>query len=548
MARTSKRKTQLSCYEVKIDKMEIMHFQTAVYARLSVDSTEKKNESIENQIAVAEKYINENPNMTIAGIYTDLGATGTDFERTGFQKMLMDIRMKKINCVVVKDFSRFGRNYIETGNYLEKIFPFMGVRFISVTDQYDSLRASDSNEKMGTNLKNIVNELYARDIAIRVETSKREKLKQGSYVGGIPSYGFTKKKTGDKCILIPEQGTSEIVRSIYGLYDSGMGLMEIIRDLYEKKIHRPTEYQRTGHIYAEEGDVLKQWSETTLASMLTNPVYIGTLIQKQGKVELPIIVENAHETIVSNELFYRVAAKFEKSKKDRSIFQIKGETEPDIFREILFCGECGHKLKRVCTAKKQSYNQILNRYVYGCPNIGRIDEQKCESHYIPAKTIEKIVLETVKKEFALSKAKMKDYIAFNHEIMKEKKEKLQSEETVMRKKMEGIQSEITSCYIRYRQNKISQEAFLEIKKERRDILEKSQMKISSESQQIDRKEEQINAAIRSLIKWNGQSTLDAEFISVLIKRIDVYSDQRVEIQFNFRKEELFLSREGGTGR
>ena len=176
MARPSKRRTVVSDYGNQSNRGMGRGFQVGIYARLSVDSTEKKNESIQSQIEIARKHIERLPDMTIVEVYSDLGTTGTNFERQGFQRMLQDIRKKKINCVVVKDFSRFARDYIETGNYLEKIFPFMGVRFISVTDHYDSGNLIDSNGKMNVNLKNIVNELYARDIAQRVETSKRVKL------------------------------------------------------------------------------------------------------------------------------------------------------------------------------------------------------------------------------------------------------------------------------------------------------------------------------------------------------------------------------------
>ena len=221
MARTSKRKKENLEYQNITENEAGKVFRVGIYARLSVDSTEKKNESIESQIEIARKHIESLPNMIIVEVYSDLGTTGTNFDRPDFQRMLQDIRKKKINCVVVKDFSRFARDYIETGNYLERIFPFMGVRFISVTDHYDSENPVDSNGKMKVNLKNIVNELYARDIAQRVESSKRAKLENGSYIGGIPAYGYEKHKIQDKYVLSKEKETSTIVRRVYEMYDSG---------------------------------------------------------------------------------------------------------------------------------------------------------------------------------------------------------------------------------------------------------------------------------------------------------------------------------------
>lgn len=306
MARTSRRKEKR---EMQNGISEEKSFLAGIYARLSVDSTEEKRESIDSQIAIAKEHISGLQDMTLVEIYSDLGATGTNFARRDFQRLMEDIRQKKVNCVVVKDFSRFGRNYIEVGNYLERIFPFMGVRFISVTDHYDSLRTADSNESLSIHLKNIVNELYARDIGIRVKSAKLTRLKQGSYVGGIPAYGYTKQKMGQKNVLLPEEGTKEVVLQIYEWYDAGTGIREIRKRLYERKVHRPTEYRSTGHICCQEGDILRAWSETTLAAMLSNPVYTGVLIQKQGKTDPPVLVENTHEALVPRELFYRVAAR-----------------------------------------------------------------------------------------------------------------------------------------------------------------------------------------------------------------------------------------------
>lgn len=173
-------------------------WNAGIYARLSVDKHDQKNESIDTQVEIAKEYINKLEDIVLIDCYTDLGKTGTNFEREGFARLMNDIRQHRINCVVVKDFSRFGRNYIETGNYLEKIFPFFNVRFISVSDGYDSHQKLQENDNFSVHLKNIVNEMYARDCARKVREVKKSKLKQGCYVGGIPSYGYYGKWIGGK--------------------------------------------------------------------------------------------------------------------------------------------------------------------------------------------------------------------------------------------------------------------------------------------------------------------------------------------------------------
>lgn len=183
MARTSKKKQKEAVTGLNSRPSKI--YSVGIYARLSVDSGERKNESIETQMEIAKAFVKSQSDMMIFDCYSDIGKTGTNFEREGFERMMRDVRMRKIDCIIVKDLSRFGRNHIETGNYIEKIFPFMGVRFIAVTDHFDSMNISGQNETLGVNLKNLVNEMYARDIALKVKSSRKAKWEQGSYTGGI---------------------------------------------------------------------------------------------------------------------------------------------------------------------------------------------------------------------------------------------------------------------------------------------------------------------------------------------------------------------------
>lgn len=208
MARTSKKQQGTKCV---ISKKTEKIYSVGIYARLSVDGSERKNESIETQIEIAKAFIRQQNDMEVFDCYTDIGQTGTNFEREGFERMLRDVRMRRIDCIIVKDLSRFGRNHIETGNYIEKIFPFMGVRFIAVTDHFDSMHTSGENETWNVNLKNLVNEMYAKDIAIKVKSARKEKWEQGSFTGGVPPYGYRAEWTGDKKCLFIEETTSDII-------------------------------------------------------------------------------------------------------------------------------------------------------------------------------------------------------------------------------------------------------------------------------------------------------------------------------------------------
>lgn len=215
MARTSKKNKENAGFIANAKPLKM--YSVGIYVRLSVDASERKNESIETQIEIAKAFISRQKDMVIFDCYTDIGKTGTNFEREGFERMMRDVRMRKIDCIIVKDLSRFGRNHIETGNYIEKIFPFMGVRFIAVTDNFDSMNISGQNETLGVNLKNLVNEMYAKDIAIKVKSSRQAKWEQGSYTGGVAPYGYRTEWIGDKKCLFIEETTSDVVKR-YSIY------------------------------------------------------------------------------------------------------------------------------------------------------------------------------------------------------------------------------------------------------------------------------------------------------------------------------------------
>ncbi|MDE7333443.1 MAG: recombinase family protein [Lachnospiraceae bacterium] len=485
------------------------------------------------------------------GCYIDLGKTGTNFEREGFGRLMRDIRQHKINCVIVKDFSRFGRNYIETGNYMEKIFPFFNVRFISVSEDYDSHRMQGENDILAVNLKNVVNELYARDCARKVREVKKSKLKQGCFVGGIPSYGYYAKWIDGKKVLFPEEGTSDVVRKIYELFDGGNSIGKIITYLYEKHIHRPKEYQSTRHVYCEEGEILKQWSDQTVRTILTNHVYIGTLVQitsdgkgyrSRGRCDIEqdevIMVEHTHEPIVGEDLFYRTSSRIEEKRK-------KGLTEDsrqeDIYKNLIYCGECGKKLKRICTSNPKSYGVSVRTYSYGCPDTRRIDSLKCDNHFVSLNTINKIVLETLKKEFGLSGIRIKTLVDFNRK--QEELKEMQFEKKIRETKsfIQEADIEMSALYLQYRAGRFGREKFLNLKENKE--LEKSNLIKELSMQEADmhcmkQEADEMNHFIRCLWKGKENAVLDGQVVQCLVKRIIVYKDKRVKIIFNFRKEQF----------
>lgn len=552
MARTSKKTKERQQSVKKTERI----WNAGIYARLSVDSHDRKNESIDTQIQIAKEYIRKSANIVLAECYIDLGRTGTNFKREGFEKMMADIRRHKINCVIVKDFSRFGRNYIETGNYMEKIFPFFNVRFISVSDGYDSHRTQGENDILAIHLKNIVNELYAKDCAEKVRAIKKSKIEQGSFVGGVPPYGYYGKRINGKKVLFPEEGASDVVRTIYHLFDGGKGIGEIISWLYEHRVHRPSEYKRVGHVYCEAGELLKQWSDQTIRTILTNPVYIGALVQNRAGEKIyrkeerqymepdeVITILHTHEPIVSEDLFSRVLSQIEAKRKTvLPKKRLSGDTLPeDIYQGLIYCGECGSKLKRTCGSGRKSGQVSVRAYSYGCPNIQRIDALKCDSHFVSFHAVNRIVLETLRAEFGLSGVHMKTLVDLNRKQAEQKEKEAEKRKEDIQARIQDVDIEMSAIYLQYKSGRIDKEAFLNRKGSRE--TEKSNLigelsKLETDRERMRKEAEERNHFIRCLWKGKESVKLDGLLMRCLVKRITVYKNRRVEIVFRFRKEEI----------
>lgn len=554
MARKSRKNKETEMQPEKI-------YSTGIYARLSTDSGERKNESIETQVQIAREFIGRQADMELYDTYTDLGKTGTNFEREGFERMMRDVRLRKINCIVVKDLSRFGRNHIETGNYIEKIFPFMGVRFIAVTDNFDSLDIWGQNEAMSVNLKNLVNEMYAKDIAVKVKASRKAKWEQGSYTGGIPPYGYRAKWIGDKKCLFMEEVTADIVRKIFDLFLAGRSMKEIVVWLYENKVARPMQYHKTGQVYCHEEEKLEQWSRATVKMILTNPAYTGCLVQGRtcGRDYIMrerhdidsgdwSVKEHAHEAIISEDLFFEAAGKFEKSSVycNQNGFSKKVPVEEDIFADVLYCGDCGSKMKRISAVREFHSKDRVRTYSYQCPKSDRIDSLKCTGKSITLCSLKDIVKETVRQEFILSGMRPKELVELNDRETEALKEEWESQLAMLGRKLEGIRVLGSEQYLRYRMGEMDKENFKRAKAEndkQAAALQEESKAIAERIGAIDDQTVRKNQLLRTLMKGSRKGELTSEIVRVLVERIEVYPKHRVKVTFAFKRSELLAGRE-----
>lgn len=329
MARKSRKKNaNLTFYTLQTEE----HLLTALYVRLSheegmTDSTQK----IRNQKELLVDFIRNKAEHELVDIYCDNGCTGTNFDRPEWNRLMEDVRRGKVNCIVVKDLSRLGRNYIEAGNYLEKVFPFLGVRFIAVSDSYDSAKSGQDMEPLLLPLKNIINASYAKDLSGKIRSARHVQRSRGEFTGNRVPFGY-QRDPNRKGRFIIEESAAKIVKEIFGYLLQGCNFSETARKLNEQGILSP------------QG---KLWSYNVISMISSNPVYIGNLIQGKNCVygSDVVVMEQTHEAIIEPELFYAVQKNREKLTFHRNKIGIP-EAGNYLFEGFLYASNSGRPLCR----------------------------------------------------------------------------------------------------------------------------------------------------------------------------------------------------------
>jgi len=256
----------------------VQGFRTAAYVRLSMeDSGKLDGYSLQNQKDLLMSFINDHNDLHLYKMYVDNGYTGTQFERPAFDEMMQDMKSGLINCIVVKDLSRLGRNYLEAGNYLEQIFPFFKVRFISITDGYDSISPDFTDEALIIPLKNIINEGYAKDISVKVSSAIATRKRQGKFMGKVPLYGYL-KDPDDKNHLVIDPEASLIVQRVFQMKLDGVSLGLIAKQMNEEGVPCPSKYFVLKGLSKETKYLNSFWDRNTAKRMLTNRMYLGCIV------------------------------------------------------------------------------------------------------------------------------------------------------------------------------------------------------------------------------------------------------------------------------
>lgn len=377
--------------------------RAAAYLRLSIEDGDKaESNSIGNQRELIQNFVAERPELHLVGEYADDGYTGTNFERPGFTQMMEDIQSDKINCIIVKDLSRLGRNYIEMGKYLERIFPMMGIRFIAINDNYDNANTESSDsDSIVVPFKNLLNDSYCRDISIKVRSQLDIKRRKGEFIGGYAVYGYSKDEQ-NKNRLVVDEYAADIVRSIYRRKLEGMSANSIADQLNSEGVLAPSEYKRLCGLNYHSGfktGTHAKWQAIQVLRILKNEVYTGTMVQgKRQKINYKIKkirdvdescwikVPNTHEAIISQRMFDIVQ---EVLKLDTCAS--KGQKIVHLFSGIVRCGDCGQNMVR-CTVSKKGKKYIYLNCVTNHKGLG------CSSHHIRESKLEEVVLAALQEK------------------------------------------------------------------------------------------------------------------------------------------------------
>ncbi|SFR54254.1 recombinase family protein [Anaeromicropila populeti] len=512
-------------------------YTAGVYARLSVDSRDRKTESIETQIDLAKKYVEQAADIEIGAVYQDCGRTGTDFERSGFQRMMADVKAGRINCIVVKDFSRFGRDHIETGNYVDRIFPFLKVRFIAIADGYDSLAEDVENQKMVVNIKNLVNELYAKDISKRVSDTKWMLQEKGSFMGSIAPYGYCVVWKEGKRLLEMELEAAIIVRWIFQQYLTGMGCKEIAGQLYQKHVHRISEYRKYGHVRRKEGEKLFAWKTDVIKELLQNSVYIGQLVQRKSSsrlyenhkarktvVEDQFIVKNAHMPIVEDEVFQQVSKLLLNNQRTRTKSGADGAG--GLLGEVVFCGECQKKLRK---AYYRARGTEIRRISYYCGNSQYQDERKCSRKTIQERELLLIIEASMQREFLMSRLEQQGFLKLNEKAKKTAVFSVKNELIQIKERKGYAEKMFSRDFQHYIEGNMEEKEFLKRQREVRQnrlFLERREKEVKNRIEEIERK----GVENRRLL-----NALTDDFLCGMVNKIVLYSEKRMELVLEFRQ-------------
>ena len=520
-----------------------LYVYVALYIRLSVENNKKRGCSVENQKLVLNDFLADKPDFVVYDTYIDNGLTGTNFHRPGFQQMLSDIEAGHINCVIVKDLSRLGRNSIDTGYYIEQYFYAHNVRFIAVTDQFDTADPGNLHGGIMLPLKNMINEAYSLDIGRKIKAQARQAMKDGDYIGARAPYGY--RKDPDNCHkLLIDENTAPVVKQIFEWAYERVALNRIVRNLNEMGIAAPSHYKKsTGEITSPGLIGSGKWQTRTVMKILESEVYTGDLVQGKTKMvdhqqvkaddDNLIIARRTHEPIISHKLFTAVQ-EYRKQVCEESRAVPKRPYTPNIFKGKVFCADCGRSLHRQRAERKKG----PDIYWFHCLTNSRVAKDTCKG--VMMQETELIATVTTILEKELSVALGMSLPLFQLEArQKQKKDRLKSQMSAKRQEIEKQRRLIRGLYENFVQGILTSEEYFELKAGYEESITVLSGDIEALEKDMDALDDQLvryRAMEKDAKSLAQDHVLTAELIERLIERIEIDHERNIRVSFRFKSE------------
>lgn len=523
-----------------VSKPSVHIYRVAIYVRLSLEDIRKKiSDSIGTQKSMLLKYLQSQPDMQLHGVYEDLNYTGTNFNRPGFTRMIEDIQAGLVDCVVVRDLSRFGRNFEETGHYLERVFPFLRVRFVALSENFDSLTATLDESTLMVPLMNLVNEVYARDISKRVTSGFKAKRERGEYCGSFAPYGHIKEGTR----LVVDEEAAAVVKQIYQWRLEGMGIIAIVQRLNSLKILPPSKHRfEKGIAKAKKFEETLYWYKSAVKRVLSNPAYVGTLALGRYKSNFLkgarvtevdesewVVVKDAHPAIIPEET-YEAVRRLTEARKHEYNWNNSTPTK-NIFKGFIFCGDCSKHMMR--ERRKQ-------KFAYACYVYKGVNPNACTKKAIREADLHATLYAYIKCEIDLA-VDMPRIIA---EMQKQQSYKHQQsivdrEIAALKRKLEQNRRFRGSLREDFKDGILTEQDYTTMKADydtEKDKLQQSMDEMLAGKARQDEIVSPENKWVVEFKRFQAERQLSEGMLSALVERIEVFDGGRLEVFLKYRSE------------
>lgn len=523
---------------------EIYKWKAGLYIRLSKEDGDKgESYSVTSQREILNEYIKQHRDIELFDYYIDDGWSGTNFNRPSFQRMMQDVYDGKVNCVIVKDLSRFGRNYTDAGNYIDNIFVRLNVRFIALNNGVDSVsnNMNAATKCITVGVQNVINESVAATTSVNVRGTLNVSRKQGKFIGSFPTYGYL-KSPDDRHKLIIDEEVAPVVRQVFKWFIDGKSVIGITKELNALGIPNPSTYKKQkGWNYkhnSSNNDGL--WCDSTVRRMLTNEMYIGNMVQGKNttisyKIKqcrgIPksdwIIVENTHEPIIDRETFDKAQSLF-----NRNTRTAPTKTEVELFSGFVKCADCHRAM-----SKKTNKHPYGTYKYYRCVTSRKMDSSACSHHSIRIDLLEKAVLGAIQTmvDTAIELDDVLDKINEKADNRGESLAKRSMEKLIAER--EQIKAMMLDLYPDWKSGAITKEEYLTLKENMSEKVNKLDSKISDFEKMLESdNQNQIaeNDFISSLKKYGKIDKLTRPILTELVDSIFVHTGGNITINFKFQ--------------